>query len=59
MRLIRCLSDFKGTPNGVSLAIGNFDGFHKGRQAVVEAMKEKARAATAAAMMRFVDIIYK
>lgn len=45
MRLIRCLSDFKGTPNGVSLAIGNFDGFHKGHQAVVEAMKEKARAA--------------
>ena len=43
MRLIRCLSDFKGTPNGVSLAIGNFDGFHKGHQAVVEAMKEKAR----------------
>ena len=43
MRLIRCLSDFKGTPDGISLAIGNFDGFHKGHQAVVEAMKEKAR----------------
>lgn len=43
MRLIRCLSDFKGTPNGVALAIGNFDGFHKGHQAVIECMKEKAR----------------
>ena len=36
MRLIRCLSDFKGTPNGVALAIGNFDGFHKGHQAVTD-----------------------
>ncbi|MBE6422104.1 bifunctional riboflavin kinase/FAD synthetase [Succinivibrio dextrinosolvens] len=42
MRLIRCLSDFKGTPNGVAIAIGNFDGFHKGHQAVIECMKEKA-----------------
>ena len=37
MRLIRCLSDFKGTPNGVALAIGNFDGLHKGHQAVLSA----------------------
>ncbi|MGN0894429.1 MAG: bifunctional riboflavin kinase/FAD synthetase [Succinivibrio sp.] len=43
MRLIRCLSDFKGTPNGVALAIGNFDGFHLGHQAVIECMKQKAR----------------
>ncbi len=43
MHLIRCLSDFKGTPNGVALAIGNFDGFHKGHQAVIECMKAKAR----------------
>lgn len=43
MRLIRCLSDFKGTPNGVALAIGNFDGLHKGHQAVIECMKQKAR----------------
>ena len=43
MRLIRCLSDFKGTPNGVALAIGNFDGLHKGHMAVIETMKEKAR----------------
>ncbi|MDY6419981.1 MAG: bifunctional riboflavin kinase/FAD synthetase [Succinivibrio dextrinosolvens] len=43
MHLIRCLSDFKGTPNGVAIAIGNFDGFHKGHQAVIECMKEKAQ----------------
>jgi len=43
MHLIRCLSDFKGTPNGVAIAIGNFDGFHKGHQAVIECMKEKAK----------------
>ncbi len=43
MRLIRCLSDFKGTPKGVAIAIGNFDGFHKGHQAVIDCMEEKAR----------------
>ncbi len=43
MRLIRCLSDFKGTQNGISLAIGNFDGFHRGHQAVIASMKEKAK----------------
>ncbi len=42
MRLIRCLSDFKGTPNGVALAIGNFDGLHLGHQAVIKRMKDKA-----------------
>ena len=44
MRLIRCLCDFKGTANGLSLAIGNFDGLHKGHQAVIRCMEEKARA---------------
>lgn len=44
MRLIRCLSDFKGTPNGVALAIGNFDGLHRGHQAVIARMKQKALA---------------
>lgn len=43
MRLIRCLSDFKGTKNGVALAIGNFDGLHKGHQAVIERMKLEAK----------------
>ena len=43
MRLIRCLSDFKGTPNGVALAIGNFDGLHKGHMAVIETMKENVQ----------------
>ncbi|MGN0914743.1 MAG: bifunctional riboflavin kinase/FAD synthetase [Succinivibrio sp.] len=43
MRLIRCLSDFHGTPHGVALAIGNFDGFHLGHKAVIERMLEKSR----------------
>jgi len=43
MRLIRCLSDFKGTPNGVAIAIGNFDGLHIGHQAVIECMRKKSR----------------
>ncbi len=44
MRLYRQLSDFKGSEKGIALAIGNFDGFHQGHQAVVQAMKDKARA---------------
>lgn len=43
MRLYRQLSDFKGTDKGLAIAIGNFDGFHKGHQAVIARMKEKAK----------------
>ncbi len=44
MRLYRRLSDFKGSRRGIALAIGNFDGFHQGHQAVIAAMKERAKA---------------
>ncbi len=43
MRLYRCLSDFHGSERGIALAIGNFDGFHVGHQAVINAMKDKAQ----------------
>ena len=42
MQLYRHLSDYKRPTNGIALAIGNFDGFHKGHQAVIAAMREKA-----------------
>ena len=42
MKLYRHLSDYKRPKSGVALAIGNFDGFHKGHQAVIAAMREKA-----------------
>ena len=45
MRLIRCLSDFKGTKRGIALAIGNFDGLHKGHQKVLKTLKEAVDAA--------------
>ena len=43
MRLYRCLSDFHGSARGIALAIGNFDGFHVGHQAVIASMQEKAK----------------
>lgn len=43
MRLYRYLRDFHGSENGIALAIGNFDGFHVGHQAVIKTMQEKAR----------------
>ena len=43
MRLYRYLSDFKIKDKQVALAIGNFDGFHQGHRAVIEAMHKKAR----------------
>lgn len=44
MRLYRWLSDFHGSERKIALAIGNFDGFHVGHQAVIAKMQEKARA---------------
>lgn len=44
MRLYRWLSDFHGSERGIALAIGNFDGFHVGHQAVITTMQEKARS---------------
>ncbi|MCK0535939.1 MULTISPECIES: bifunctional riboflavin kinase/FAD synthetase [unclassified Anaerobiospirillum] len=43
MRLYRWLSDFHGSSKGIALAIGNFDGFHIGHQAVISRMQDKAR----------------
>lgn len=43
MRLYRYLRDFHGSENGIALAIGNFDGFHVGHQAVIRTMQEKAQ----------------
>lgn len=43
MRLYRKLSDFPKGSRRVAIAIGNFDGFHLGHQAVVARMKEKAQ----------------
>ncbi len=44
MRLYRWLSDFHGSERKIALAIGNFDGFHVGHQAVIAQMQAKARA---------------
>lgn len=44
MYLYRHISDFKGRDRGLAIAIGNFDGFHKGHQAVVARMQERAAA---------------
>lgn len=44
MRLYRCVSDFHPEKQGIALAIGNFDGFHVGHQAVIHQMQEKAKA---------------
>ena len=41
MRLYRWLSDFHGSERGIAIAIGNFDGFHMGHQAVIDCMKRK------------------
>lgn len=43
MRLYRKLSDFPQGDRKVAIAIGNFDGFHLGHQAVVAKMMDKAR----------------
>lgn len=43
MRLIRRLSDYQKTEQGIAIAIGNFDGFHLGHQAVVNRMKKLAK----------------
>lgn len=43
MRLYRWLSDFHVSSKGIAVAIGNFDGFHVGHQAVINRMKEKAQ----------------
>ena len=43
MRLYRCLRDYHGSKNGIALAIGNFDGFHVGHQAVIKTMQNKAQ----------------
>ncbi len=42
MRLYRWLSDFHGSERKIALAIGNFDGFHVGHQAVIAQMQAKA-----------------
>lgn len=44
MRLYRCVSDFHPEKRGIALAIGNFDGFHVGHQAVISTMQDKAKA---------------
>lgn len=44
MRLYRQLADFKGSDKPLAIAIGNFDGYHKGHQAVIAAMQAKAKA---------------
>ena len=43
MRLYRCLRDYHGSERGIALAIGNFDGFHVGHQAVIKTMQNKAQ----------------
>ncbi len=43
MRLYRHLSEYRADLAGIALAIGNFDGFHLGHQAVITAMQEQAR----------------
>lgn len=54
MRLYRCLLDYHGSERGLALAIGNFDGFHVGHQAVIKSMQEQAeRLGLESALMIF------
>lgn len=43
MRILRDLGKAEQKIAATAVAIGNFDGFHKGHQAVIQAMLEKAR----------------
>ncbi|MBO5566351.1 MAG: bifunctional riboflavin kinase/FAD synthetase [Succinivibrio sp.] len=44
MHFYHSLADVTRSERGIALAIGNFDGFHRGHQAVVARMKAKASA---------------
>ncbi|MEM9242732.1 MAG: bifunctional riboflavin kinase/FAD synthetase [Pseudomonadota bacterium] len=54
MRLIRDNDKIRSDTNGCVLAIGNFDGLHRGHQALIKALVNKARQlAVPAAVMTF------
>ncbi len=42
MRFFHSLKDYRKTPKGLALAIGNFDGFHIGHQSVIKRTIERA-----------------
>jgi len=44
MRVIRCVRRMRALESGCTLTIGNFDGLHLGHQAIVEQVRERARA---------------
>ena len=45
MKLIRYTQNqILSLPKGVAATIGNFDGLHQGHQALISALKEKAKA---------------
>ncbi|MGB7754932.1 MAG: bifunctional riboflavin kinase/FAD synthetase [Salinisphaera sp.] len=54
MRIIRSIRTAPAQPQGCVLTIGNFDGLHRGHQAVIERVRERAAAlGLPAAMMTF------
>lgn len=54
MRLIRDINQTEPLAGGCALAIGNFDGLHRGHQAVIKQLKERAAALDVpAALMTF------
>jgi riboflavin kinase/FMN adenylyltransferase len=54
MRVIRSIRRFDRLEGGCALTIGNFDGLHRGHQAVIARLRERAMAlAVPAAMMCF------
>lgn len=47
MQLIRNLEQLPSLPAGCALTIGNFDGLHRGHQAMIERLRARARALNA------------
>jgi len=55
MELIRGLHHLRDRHRGCVLSIGNYDGFHRGHQALVARLKERGRAAGVPAMVQIFE----